>query len=258
VISQFFGSFEEVETDEADDVIDMEYDETLEQAVRRALVGLCPILELDMPEEDKIVEACGVARAYTVKRLGKKAAAPKPPRYFAFVPKIDLEQFLDEKMRGKDVPESGTRLWTLLVEGHRLPDNPHVTLIHTKEKHEAEKLWELCTALRKTMPESEATFQATFEHVVWNENVMALAVTKLEMRVEAEGEHGEVGRALIENIADNIKGRLHLTVGTREDGINAFEAAGLVGGWRRGEGNGAQSISLGKCVIEGRIMGRYN
>ncbi|KAG9075947.1 hypothetical protein FRC06_009799 [Ceratobasidium sp. 370] len=258
VISVFLGSFEEVESEEADDVIDMEYDETLEQAVRRAIVGLCPILDLDMPGEKEIADACDIARAYKVKSTGKKAPAPKPPRYYAFVPNMDLENILGEKMRSGGVPESGRAFWARLVEGHRLPDSPHVTIVHTKEKHEAEKLWEHCTTLRKAIPESSPPLRATFDHVVWNDNVMALAVSKLEIHAEVDGEYGELVSSVIKEIPENVARRLHLTVGTREDNINPFEAAGMVEAWRKGEDNGTQSVPLGACIVEGRIMGRYN
>ncbi|KAG8794363.1 hypothetical protein FRC12_024792 [Ceratobasidium sp. 428] len=59
----FFGSFEDIEPEEADDVIDMEYDETFDQAVRRAVAGLCPVLDLKMPGEKEITVACDIARA---------------------------------------------------------------------------------------------------------------------------------------------------------------------------------------------------
>ncbi|KAG9086894.1 hypothetical protein FRC07_012960, partial [Ceratobasidium sp. 392] len=258
VISMFFGSFEEVESEEADDVIDMEYDETLDEAVRRAITGLCPILDLEIPGDKEIAEACDVARAYEVKPTGKKAPAPKPPRYYAFAPNVDLKNLLDKKMMGEGVPESGRTFWTRLVEGHRLPDSPHVTVLHSKEKHESEKLWEHCTALRKAVPDSEPSFRVTFDHVVWNANVMALAVSKLEMHAEVDGEYGTIGRAIIKEIPENVARRLHLTVGTREDGINAFEAAGMVEGWRKDGDNVAQSIPLGDFAVEGRIMGRYS
>ncbi|KAG8793817.1 hypothetical protein FRC12_001517 [Ceratobasidium sp. 428] len=258
VISMFFGSFEDIEPDEADDVIDMEYDETLDQAIRRVVAGLCPILDLKMPGEKDITEACDIARAYEVKSTGKKAPAPKPPRYYAFVPNVNLKHLLDDKMRGDEVPESGRTLWAELVESHRLPDNPHVTLIHTKEKHECEKFWEHCTALRKAAPDPSPSFQATFDHVVWNATVMALAVSKLEMHAEVDGEYGKIGSAVIKEIPNSIARRLHLTVGTREEGINAFEAAGMVERWRKGEDSGAQSIPLSQCIVEGKIVGRYS
>ncbi|KAG8695910.1 hypothetical protein FRC08_007472 [Ceratobasidium sp. 394] len=236
----------------------MEYDETLEQAVRRAIVGLCPILDLDMPGEKEIAEACDIARAYKVKSTGKKAPPPKPPRYYAFVPNIDLENLLGEKMQGNSVPESGRTFWAELVEGHRLPDSPHVTIVHTKEKNEAEKLWEQCTTLRKAVSESNPLLRATFDHVVWNGNVMALAVSKLEVSAEVDRDCRGLVSALVNGIPEDVARRLHLTVGTREDSINPFEAAEMVDAWRKGEDNGTQSVSLDACVVEGKILGRYS
>ncbi|QRW07501.1 tRNA ligase [Ceratobasidium sp. AG-Ba] len=258
VISMFFGSFEDVEPDEADDVIDMEYDETLDRSVKRAVEGLCSILNLDPPSEEQMEEACQVALAYEVKSTGKKPPAPKAPRYYAFVPSLPLENMIREKINSQGVPESAQKLWNIILENHRLPENPHVTLVHTKEKQEANLLWDHCTALRKTVPESQPSFRVTFDHLVWNANVMALSASNLEMHTEVDGDYGEIGKALIEDMPENIKGRLHLTIGTREDSINPFEAAGMVEGWRKGEDNGAQSISLDRCIIEGKIMGRYS
>ncbi|KAF8603645.1 hypothetical protein BDV93DRAFT_156511, partial [Ceratobasidium sp. AG-I] len=199
-------------------------------------------------------EACDIARAYTAKRTGKKPPAAKPPRYFAFVPKMDLKQLLDQKMRAEGVPESGLKLWSQIVEGNRLPEKPHVTIVHSKEKHEAEELWEQCLALHKSLREEEPSFTVVLDHVVWNEDIMALAVSKVETRED----HGVLVQAVVEHIPDIITSRLHLTVGTREEGINPFGAAAMVAEWRRGEKNGAQSISLGKCLVEGDITGRYS
>ncbi|KAG8724461.1 hypothetical protein FRC09_018390 [Ceratobasidium sp. 395] len=84
---------------------------------------------------------------------------------------------------------------------------------------------------------------------------MALAVPKLDMHTDVDGEYREVGSAVIKGIPEGIARRLHLTVGTREDGMNPFEAAGILEGWRKGEDNGAQSIALDRCTVEGRIAG---
>ncbi|KAG8723719.1 hypothetical protein FRC09_002057 [Ceratobasidium sp. 395] len=70
-----------IEPEETNDVVDMEYEETLDQAVRRAVAVLCLILDSKMPVQKEITEACDIARAYEVKSTGKKAPAPKPPRY---------------------------------------------------------------------------------------------------------------------------------------------------------------------------------
>ncbi|KAF8594578.1 hypothetical protein BDV93DRAFT_565265 [Ceratobasidium sp. AG-I] len=157
-------------------------------------------------------------------------------------------------LREKETAESGLKLWSQIVEGNRLSEKPHVTIVHSKEKHEAEELWEHCLALHKSPREDETSFAVVFDHVVWNEDIMALAVSKVEMRED----HGELVQAVVEHIPDIITSRLHLTVGTREEGVNPLGAAAMVAGWRRGERNGTQSISLGKCLVEGDITGRYS
>ncbi|CAE6427063.1 unnamed protein product [Rhizoctonia solani] len=258
VISQFFSSFEEVEAEEVDDIIDMEYTDTLEQSVKRAISGIAPILDLGVPEDQKINEACNVARSYTVKSIGAKKTALKPPRYYALVPGIDIEKQIGRAFNGEHVPDSGAKMWSSLVNDKRIAGSPHVTLIHVKEKKESEALWERCQALRKSAGEIEPTFKVTFDHVVWNDNVMALSVSKVEIHREFEEEHRQLAEAVVEHIPEKITNRLHLTVGTREEGINAFEAAAMVTEWRNGANNGVQSIPLGNFVVEARFLGKYS
>ncbi|CEL61453.1 hypothetical protein RSOLAG1IB_10035 [Rhizoctonia solani AG-1 IB] len=257
VISQFFNSFEEVEAEEVDDIVDMEYTDTLEQAVKRAILGISPILDLEVPDDRKINEACAVARSYSVKPTGKKTA-PKPPRFFALVPDINVEKLIGDKFEGKDAPDSGTNMWSNLVDNKRIADRPHVTLIHVKEKQDSVTLWERCLALQKSAGEIESTFRVTFDNVVWNGDVMALSVSKVEMHQEFEDEHRQLAEAVVETIPEIITNRLHLTVGTREDSINPFEAASMITEWRKGVQSGTESIPLGACVVEAKFLGRYS
>ncbi|KAG8789545.1 hypothetical protein FRC12_013394 [Ceratobasidium sp. 428] len=81
----------------------MDYDETLDYAVRRAIARLCPILDLNMPGEKDITEVCDIARAYEVKSIGKKVPAPEPPRYYAFMPNISLKSHMRKYLRGRIV-----------------------------------------------------------------------------------------------------------------------------------------------------------
>ncbi|KAG8733154.1 hypothetical protein FRC11_008359 [Ceratobasidium sp. 423] len=257
VISQFFNSFEDVEAEEVDDIVDMEYADTLEQSVKRAISGLAPILDLSIPDDHKIDEACATAQSYTVKSTVTKKSAPKPPRYFALVPKIDVEKLIGDEFDGQHAPESGKQMWAKLV-GKRIDDRPHITLLHVKEKPESEEFWERCSALRKSAGEIEPTFRVTFDHVVWNENVMALSVSKVEMHQEFDEEHRQLAKAVLENIPERITKRLHLTIGTGEDGINPFEAASMVAEWRNGANDNVNSIALGKCTVEAKFSGKYS
>jgi tRNA ligase len=237
----------------------MEYTDTLEQAVKRAVSGIAPILDLPIPDDHKFNEACAAARSYTVKQTGKKKAAPKPPRYFALIPEIDLERLVGDKMHSKQASKSGLQLWSHLVAEKRLPEHPHVTVLHMKEKHESEKLWECCLALRKSTGEIDPIFKLTFDHIVWNANVMALSVSELKFEhTESENEHRRLGEAVIERMPEAIVRRLHLTVGTRDDTINPFEAASMIAEWRSGRGNDVQSMRLDKCVVRGKFTGRYS
>ncbi|KAH7338320.1 RNA ligase-domain-containing protein [Rhizoctonia solani] len=258
VISQFFGSFEEVEAEEVDDIIDMEYPDSLEQAVKRAISGIAPILDLKIPDDHKIDEACAVARSYTVKSMAGKKAKPKPPRYFALVPHIDVDKLIGKQFEGNHVPDSGKKMWNNLLNGQRVVDRPHVTLIHVKEKEDSLALWERCLALQKSAGEIEPSFKITFDHVVWNGNVMALSVSKVEMHRQFEDEHRQLAEAVVSQIPKKITDRLHLTIGTREDGINPFEAASMVVRWRDGTSTDVQCIPLGNCPVEAKFSGRYS
>ncbi|KAJ1305166.1 hypothetical protein OPQ81_000197 [Rhizoctonia solani] len=258
VISQFFNSFEEVETEEVDDIIDMEYTDTLEQSVKRAISGLAPILDLNIPDDHKIKEACAAARSYTVKSTATKKPAPKPPRYFALVPDVNLRNLIESTFAGKHVPDSGKNMWTKIVTEERVVDRPHITLVHVKEKQDLEELWKRCLVLQKSAGEIEPTFKVTFDHAVWNGNVMALSVSKVEIHREFEEEHRRLAEAVVEQIPERIANRLHLTIGTREDGINPFEAASMVSEWRDGANGDVHSVPLDKCVVEAKFLGRYS
>ncbi|KAF8754605.1 RNA ligase [Rhizoctonia solani] len=258
VISQFFNSFEEVEAEEVDDIIDMEYTDTLEQAVKRAISGISPILDLEIPDDKKINEACAIARSYTVKSTGAKKAAPKPPRYFALVPDINVEKLIGNYFEEEDAPDSGAKMWSDLVSNKRVADRPHVTLIHVKEKQDSVSLWERCLALQKSAGEIEPTFRVTFNNIIWNNDVMALSVSRIEMHREFEDVHRQLAEEVVETIPESITNRLHLTIGTRDDSINPFEAASMVADWKRGVNSSAQSVLLRECVVEAKFLGRYS
>lgn len=257
MIGQFFGSFEEVEAEEVDDIVDMDYTDTLEQSVVRAISGVSPILELSTPDAGKISAACASAKEYKVNQPGKKKSAPKPPRYFALIPQMDLEKLVGDKMSGGKAPESGSQLWSHLVAEKRLTKHPHVTLMHMKEKHDSEKLWECCWSLQKSAGEIEPSFSVTFDHIVWNSDMMALSVSEIEMHGEFE-KHRNIGQSVIEHISDIVARRLHLTIGTRDDSINPFQAAAMVAEWRSGSKSDVQSLPLDNCVVEGKFAGRYS
>jgi tRNA ligase len=164
-------------------------------------------------------------------------------------------------MKSEQAPESGLQLWSYLVEKKRVLERLHVTILHTKEKHMSKKLWECCIALRKSISANEIhpTFIFTFDHIVWNNNIMALSVSdlKIEMPAGSENEHRHLGEAVIEQIPEAIAQWLHLTIGTRDDTTKPFEAAAMVAGWRSGKSNDVQSIPLENCVVKSKFSGRY-
>ena len=75
--------------------------------------------------------------------------------------------------------------------------------------------------------------------------------------VEAEGSSGcNEGRGFVSNLSDDIRSRLHITVGTKSGDGKPVEAKTMVQKWRRGkEQDKIKSFKLVGLIVYGRIKG---
>ncbi|KAJ7434866.1 RNA ligase-domain-containing protein [Mycena latifolia] len=259
VLWQFLGAAQPLAPDEVDAVVEMDLEEGLEAAVRRAVDACVRILKLEAPSPERVEEALERVRGYAprVKKpdaSAGKAKANPAPRYFALLPEVALEGLLEPVLAA--VP-----FWGALKAAGRVAARPHVTLVHKNalggeaadaEAAAARELWARCEALDEgTRP---PLFRFALGHVVWNERVMTVTVDALE--VAEEGGAGGAGAEFVGTLPEEARGRLHITVGTRDANVPPVEGKTLVQAWRQtGDIGEVQSIALGGVLATGRVKG---
>ncbi|KAJ7627799.1 RNA ligase-domain-containing protein [Mycena polygramma] len=267
----------------------------LEECVKVAVEGVVRVLGLPTPTEEKVAEGVARARAYAVRgsastssasgsggaqgkskgkgkvqeRTKNEKGAPtataadvaasddkrkkkgKGPRYFGLLPDVALDALLAGPVQ-KD--PTAAALYAHLVKEKRLAARPHVTLVHSKSLAEpgAQALWDRCAALDGL----GAVFACTLGSVVWNERVMAVTVE--DVRLEAEGATGQAGAQFVSALPEEVRRRLHVTVGTRNVSIAPVEAKGLVEAWRAGKTAGIKSLPLGGAKAKAKVQGLFS
>ncbi|KAJ7689795.1 RNA ligase [Mycena rosella] len=256
VLWRFLSAAEPLAPSEVDAVVEMELEEGLEDAVRRAVAGCVRVLGLADPPPERVEAALARVRGYAphVKKPDAPAGKAVPqPRYYALLPEVELQGLLAPVLAGT------SPFWDKLQAGGRVAARPHVTLVHqnalhgdaTPEAQEARGLWARCAAL-----DAAAAFRFKLGHVVWNERIMAVTVDE----VGDAGDAGSGGAAeFAAALPEEARGRLHITVGTRDANVPPVEAKALVQAWRRtGDVAGAvQSVALGGVVATGRVRGLH-
>jgi tRNA ligase len=253
----FMNTTQELAPSEVDDVVEMELGESLEDAVKRAVEGCVAVMGLEMPSDEKIQEGLNIVKTYApkVKRPDEEKKKVQA-QYYGLLPEIDLEDLLDRALANEDQPIKD--FWNELKTENRVTKRPHVTIIHRSSIDTERDLWDRCTALRE-MSKDVPLFKGTLRNVIWDGRVMAITVEDFDVVEAAEGSSGgsNTGREFVSNLPDNIRSRMHITVGTRNAGIKPVEAKAMVQQWRRGEaGDKIKSIKLSvEHVVDGRIKG---
>ena len=261
----FINTSQELTPKEVDSIVEMELGESLEASVKRAVEGCAASMGLEMPSDEKIQEGLNVARGYapTLKRPDspqKKLEA----QYFGLLPEVELEELLDRALANEN--QEIKDFWKEMKTNKRVTKRPHITIIHRTSIDTERDLWNRCTALHE-MSTSVPPFNGTLRNVLWNGRVMAITVDDFDVtETAAEGSSSpsssgsndnEKGREFVSNLPDNIRSRLHITVGTRNDSIKPVEAKSMVEQWRRGEElDNIKSIKLDvDHIVHGRIKG---
>ncbi|KAJ6575779.1 RNA ligase [Mycena vulgaris] len=278
VIWMFVNQTEGLADAEVDGVVEMVLGEGLEEAVRRAAGGVAKALGLPEPAEERVKEGVEKARGYEVKAVegkegkGKrKAALPeteaqkkekeekrketeekkkkaKGPRYYALLPEVELPALLEPRIA--DEP-----MYAHLLKEKRVAAKPHVTLVHTKAvvaaEEGAEELWARCAALAAGSP----VFRCTLGSVLWDERVMVVTVD--DVRLEKEG-GGQTGAEFVSGLGAEVRGRLHITVGTRDAEVPAVEGKRLVEAWRAGEREGIREVKLEGASVVAKVQGLFS
>jgi tRNA ligase len=275
VVWQFLQQAEPLDEDEADATIEMDLCEDLEHALARAIDGVVRELGLPRPDIERVGVALAKARAYEPALKGVKQAAakaPSLPRYFALLAEINLVDVLDAHIssgvngRGEATPAAVREFWEAIKgptdgrRGSRVARRPHVTIVHSKHRHQEERelesvvLWERCVALHALS--SPPIFRARLGHVVANERIMAATIEDLGVD-DPEEDAGQEGAVFVSQLDAGLRQRLHVTIGTRDESVSAVEAGALVEGFKKGE-KGMESVPLEGVYIKGRIKGLFS
>ncbi|KAH7105959.1 RNA ligase-domain-containing protein [Auriculariales sp. MPI-PUGE-AT-0066] len=238
ILMRFIKDAEPLGEDEVDTIIEMDFEEGLEESLARAIDGVCEVMALERPSQEKIGEALGLARSYQAKTRAspskavyeltskKDKNAKKSPRYYAFLPEVDFAALTEQAVLKPDAPELFKDVWehARKAADQLITDRPHVTIVHEKGLGNVEEqgVWDVC----KDLP-SGATFRLTFERLVFNDRIIAAVETGLQ----AEDEDATAG-TLIAAIPERISRRFHVTVARRDRNVSPVEAKALVEKWR--------------------------
>jgi tRNA ligase len=262
----FINTSQELTPREVDNIVEMELEESLEESVKRAVEGCVAVMGLEMPSDEKIQEGVNVARGYApaLKRPDDPNQKKKlEAQYFGLLPEVELEELLDRALANED--QAIKDFWKELKTNKRITKRPHITIIHRSAIDTERDLWNQCTALHE-MSTAVPLFKGTLRNVIWDGRAMAITVEDFDVAEAAAAAEGssssgsndnEKGREFVSNLPDNIRSRLHITVGTRYESIKPVEAKSMVEQWRKGEEPDIiKSIKLDvDHVVYGRIKG---
>lgn len=260
VVWSFLKGTEALDESEADATVEMDIGEDLEHSLARAIDGIVSVLGLPRPDTERVGAALSKARGYKpanttgVKKRESKAQAA--PRYFGLLAEIDLEEALEAPIsrRGEGAGGPLCDFWGVLKENERIAHKPHVTIVHSKQLPEMLALWERCAALAALR--DPPLFRVRLGHVVADERVMAVTVEELRVG-DPEEDEGQEGSAFLSTLDPEIRERLHITVGTKDASVSAFEAGALVKSFKEGE-KGIDSVRLEDVFVNGRIKGLFS
>ncbi|KZT66611.1 hypothetical protein DAEQUDRAFT_752049 [Daedalea quercina L-15889] len=268
VVWQFLKSAEELADDEVDVSVEMEWEDSLEDSLARAVDACVRILGVQKPDQEKFGEALAFARGYKPRRAGKQPVTGEQskkkqpaPRYYGILPEVDLENELKKTFERVDAPQAGKAFWERLAKDKRVTSRPHVTIVHCKSLPEETALWDLCRGLQGEpgSPAHLPLFSFRLGHVVWNERIMATTVVDLAVSLDdVDAEAKQKGVDFVLKLPAEVKDRLHVTVGTRDREVAPVEAKSLVWEWKQksdAAGPGVGSVELKDLWVKGRVKG---
>lgn len=255
VIWMFINKTEELAENEVHEVVDMDIEDDFERSLDRAVDACVRILGVKKPSQEDIGKALAAARAYSpsTKRTDQKKSSAKP-RYYAFLPEIDLMALVGGRLSEADAPAQLTKFWQSLVKNKRITSVPHVTIVHKKSLPQEQALWDRCHSL--FVQPSPPLFDFKLGSLVCNNNVMTITVKSVSPHVDPGEDTNEEARKFIDSLGDDLKDKLHITVGTGSPNIAAYEGRVLVDDWKRGNiGENISSVELEGVTVKGSVKG---
>ena len=274
VLWQFIVSAEALTPSEVDVVVDMEVEETMEQAVRRALRGCLKIiygvkeseLATVMPTDDVIQKGVGAAKTYKpalIKPDEKKTKEEEKARYFGMLPEVDLVQVIDARLAAEistnTLSDGITTFWTHLKSSNRVAKRPHITIVHRNtlsepSAHLDHELWQRCIDLQKLG--KPPMFRGKLGSLICDARVLALTFEDFSLDPETLASDGQEGPEFVSKLPHHVRDRLHITVGTKEQSIPGVEAKSMVEKFRRYESDGLSVLDMKGAEdlwVKGRI-----
>jgi tRNA ligase len=252
---------------EVDDVVEMDIQsDGLEDAVTTAAKGLVELISgLEMPQGANIEEACEVARGYKVSVRkedgGGRTIKKAPIRYYAFLPEFKIEDVIKDTLAiasgysgDKDI-SNAFNFWKQLEEGKRLNVRPHITIAHVRNLPESQAVWDACVKLDTLLssppapsdpshaqpPPTSNLFGFRLGTLLCDGNAMSVTVEDVrpqptgspdaELRSETHQPHQD----FLDALPDEVKSKLHITIGTKDESVKAIQGGLLVTRWKNGD-----------------------
>ncbi|KAF8515638.1 fungal tRNA ligase phosphodiesterase domain-containing protein [Gautieria morchelliformis] len=246
---QNFIPLEKLADNEVDEISEMDITEDLEGGLSPDVNGLTYTPQSQ--KQDVVRQPVQTSKTAEKETSNKQRAPAKPPRYFGLLPKIDLDAIVGGRLAEADAPAQAKAFWDELRKNGRVTHRPHITLVHSRGLPQEQPLWDRCSALHLAATPPPIIFR--LGNIVCNERIMAVTVDDLRISPEGEGADMEAGVEFLEKLPQEVRNRLHITVGTRDKSIVPVEAKALVKSWRNGAK--ATSIALKDIESRGRVKG---
>nr|ODN93894.1 hypothetical protein L203_00062 [Cryptococcus depauperatus CBS 7841] len=242
-----------------------------------------------LEELNKAIETAKNYRTATPFHSAQKTA--RSIRYFAVAPEIDLTQLTLDVLKLIQGTDQTTTAWAFLqglIKRGRVTAQPHVTLCHEKtvnaekelrgrlgpqvkngckqDMDEEEKqanedaqvqpagpqeiLWETCKEIATYKYPPLFTYSLT--HLVWDDRVMAFCLSELHPKTTNILDGNAPSALNVNNILpEETKRLLHITVGTRDPEVPAFESRELIRQVRVCLGQGKEEGQMDEIVQGG-------
>lgn len=237
-----------------DNTLTVQMESTSRQILCEVVDHLVKVLGVGRPSDADIDNALRAADEYRVTTPYRPPTATmgKPIRYFGVAPEIDLPATV-EAILSSDPNESAQAFVGHLRTVDRFTAKPHITLVHEKtvatekeanqseEAGPAEILWNTCKSLAESP--TSTMYDLNITSLVWDDRAMALALDRLHPKSDANAPE------LV--LPDEVSLHLHVTVGTKDESIQAFESRGVVRVAREAVARGAMSGEAGEAVEGG-------
>ncbi|WWC70864.1 uncharacterized protein I206_104816 [Kwoniella pini CBS 10737] len=299
VVGQFLRNFTSPDPALFDNLIDVQVLHSPKEALVKIANGLVPLVDLPKPSEEDLENALDYAVEYKINTpYHAIAKVGKPIRYFGLAPEIDLNEIVEniiQVIQDDSIKTSAQSIFEEIKNQNRITAKPHITLSHEKNVSiEAEelannnknqnqigtqkKLWDRCRKLAEM--KFSILFKFDIKHLIWDNRIMTLSIKNLQpilnennsidQQKEKKENENEDELGLNNVLPEDVKNLLHITVGTKNEEISAFESRGLMNvlnsfnGGDKGEideivegGGKVRWIKIEGVQGEGRVKGMY-